>query len=58
MPEPEIITKIIYMQSTINHMVKNHPGLVNRIEIDLGVPEVKEILDNEGEINKYYMISL
>lgn len=51
-------TKIIYMQSTIDNMINNHPGMINDVEA-MGEPEVVELTDDKGEVNnKYYVIKI
>ena len=44
------------MQSTIDNMINNHPGMINDVEA-MGEPEIIELMDGKGEVNnKYYKI--
>lgn len=49
------MSKEIYMQRTIDHILKNHNERFGEIEAR-GVPEMVELTDDKGNItNKYFI---
>lgn len=46
---------LIYMQSTIDHILTNHQDRMNDLNA-LGEPELVELVDDKGNVlNKYYI---
>ena len=46
---------LIYMQSTIDHMLTNYQDKINDLNA-LGEPEPVELIDDKGNVlNKYYI---
>jgi len=52
------MSKLIYMQSTIDFIIANHNHRITEIE-SIGVPEIVELTDDKGNtINKYYKFNI
>ncbi len=52
------MSKLIYMQSTIDFIIANHNHRITEIE-NRGVPEIVELTDDKGNtINKYYKYNI
>ena len=47
--------KEIYMQRTVDYILKEHSHRIGEVE-SKGVPEVVELLDDKGEVNNKYFI--
>lgn len=45
---------LVYLQDTINYMHRLDPSSLNRLGEGLEPPEVKDILNKEGEQIRYY----
>lgn len=52
------MSKLIYMQSTIDFIIANHNHRITEIE-NRGIPEIVELTDDKGNtINKYYKYNI
>ena len=52
------MSKLIYMQSTIDFIIANHNHRITEIE-NRGVPEIVELTDDKyNTINKYYKYNI
>ena len=52
------MSKLIYMQSTIDFIIANHNHRITEIE-NRGIPEIVELTDNkDNTINKYYKYNI
>ena len=52
------MSKLIYMQSTIDFIIANHNHRITEIE-NRGIPEIVELTDDKDNIiNKYYKYNI
>ena len=52
------MSKLIYMQSTIDFILSKHSHRITEIE-NIGIPETVKITDDKGTtINKYYKFNI
>ena len=52
------MSKLIYMQSTIDFIIANHNHRITEIE-SIGIPEIVEPTDDKGNtVNKYYKFNI
>ena len=47
--------KVVFLQDTINYMHKLNPASLGALEQTYGIPEVKDILDKDGQQIRYYL---